>query len=373
MLNLHLRIRFSQGNFKCFSVGSFLNLTFPVKVLGSTTKVFKKISRGNHIVCQQFKKRKYTEHRRLLVIYNNELLTRSDAKSLLKMLDILNTYGNFQYFSYWTAIEKCSNSVQETGIQFLSKFDSLTVKDIINFNILYLLNTKINCIPMLSYVIELFFLQRLRSYKVLESLKYTSPELFQFQLIIDQAFLYDNIYKASCTTWSKIKLSNHKKLPTKQYISVFMNSSLEQEEMFLTTEGMIRRSTQCTFPQPKRMDTWQFIRKLTSYFQSPLVFFNKNKQVICFDGRSKHIFYSYSNLHYQANLSLVYLSCSLDTRSKNLFYFNSFNNNCCFKKKFKKGFYTKFNFWLNDFFLGGRDEYSSYSKYLSDRSALLKT
>ena len=46
-LNLKLRQRYFKGNFKFISIGSFLNLTFPVSFLGSNLLILKNISLKN--------------------------------------------------------------------------------------------------------------------------------------------------------------------------------------------------------------------------------------------------------------------------------------------------------------------------------------
>jgi NADH-quinone oxidoreductase subunit G len=54
-LNLNLRQRFLKGNFKCFILGSWIDLTFPTKFIGSNIKIFKDILEGNHSICQDLK------------------------------------------------------------------------------------------------------------------------------------------------------------------------------------------------------------------------------------------------------------------------------------------------------------------------------
>jgi NADH-quinone oxidoreductase chain G len=55
-LNLKLRSRYKKGNFKVISLGSTVDLTFPVKSLGLTLLTLKSIVSGNHFVCQDFVK-----------------------------------------------------------------------------------------------------------------------------------------------------------------------------------------------------------------------------------------------------------------------------------------------------------------------------
>ena len=55
LLNLSLRQRFIKGNFKCFVLGSMIDLTFPVNFLGTKLKVIKSITEGNNWFCQNLK------------------------------------------------------------------------------------------------------------------------------------------------------------------------------------------------------------------------------------------------------------------------------------------------------------------------------
>ena len=51
-LNLKLRQRYLKGNFKLLTIGSLLDLTFPVSFLGSDVLTLKNISEGNHSFCK---------------------------------------------------------------------------------------------------------------------------------------------------------------------------------------------------------------------------------------------------------------------------------------------------------------------------------
>ena len=51
-LNLKLRQRYLKGNFKLLTIGSLLDLTFPISFLGSDLSVLKNVSEGNHSFCK---------------------------------------------------------------------------------------------------------------------------------------------------------------------------------------------------------------------------------------------------------------------------------------------------------------------------------
>jgi hypothetical protein len=65
------------------------NFTFPVLFLGSNISVLKTILEGNNRICQHFK---FFENP--LLIYNSEILKRTDVKNLLTFTKTLE----FAYF-----------------------------------------------------------------------------------------------------------------------------------------------------------------------------------------------------------------------------------------------------------------------------------
>jgi Molybdopterin oxidoreductase len=90
-LNLNLRQRFLKGNFKCLTIGSLIDITFPISFLGSNTQIIKSITEGNNFVCQNLK-----SSRNPFLIYNNELSKRNDSRyifEILKTLSYLNVFN----------------------------------------------------------------------------------------------------------------------------------------------------------------------------------------------------------------------------------------------------------------------------------------
>ena len=66
-LNLNLRQRVLKGNFKCLTIGSLIDLTFPISFLGSNLNIVKTIAEGNNFICQDLK---FSTNP--FLIYNNE-------------------------------------------------------------------------------------------------------------------------------------------------------------------------------------------------------------------------------------------------------------------------------------------------------------
>jgi len=58
-LNIKLRKRYNKNNFNIISLSSLLDLTFPIFILGSTTKILNIISTGNSLINQKIKNANY--------------------------------------------------------------------------------------------------------------------------------------------------------------------------------------------------------------------------------------------------------------------------------------------------------------------------
>lgn len=91
-LNLKLRQRSLKGNFRCLTIGSLMDLTFPLSFLGSNFSIVKTITKGNNLICQDFK---FSTNPSL--IYSTEFLKRNDSNTtanILKMLFYSNIFDS---------------------------------------------------------------------------------------------------------------------------------------------------------------------------------------------------------------------------------------------------------------------------------------
>ena len=129
LLNVHLRKRFLEGDFKIASIGVPLNLTYPVEHLGLGNKTLIQIIEGNHFFCSQLKKAKNP-----LIIFGSIILKRKDSLNLLNLLKNLNKRILYRKYTTLGLLNNESNQVGglELGFSFISK------KMIKNANILYL-------------------------------------------------------------------------------------------------------------------------------------------------------------------------------------------------------------------------------------------
>ena len=341
-LNLKLRQRFFKGNFQVLSVGSLINLTFPLIFLGSNANILKTISTGNNLTCQHFKSAKNP-----ITIYNNELLKRSDNSSLIETLKILNYSNTFS--KAWNSVNSFSSTLSETGIQSISKFLPVTKQDLINSSVLYLLNTNSNNVSNLKQIVE---------FKVLTSKlknKISSESLF-----IDQAFKPTQ----NLTFYNKFYASKENSI---KYSSIQTSLFYENEETFINTEGLIKKTIKIIF-RKKTKNNWQLLRKNFKHLKTHLALLtNKDTQLIYYNSNQKSLFQNFIYFQYQANQSLVNLNFYLTIKSQP---FSITINK--FKQKSQKLLNTKLKYWLDDFYSGGRDEYSQHSLVLANCSKIVR-
>lgn len=340
-LNLNLRQRFLKGNFKCITIGSLIDLTFPVSFLGSNIKILKSITEGNSLLCQTLK---FSENP--LVIYNNELLKRNDGNNILSMLKILNYSNTFN--NTWNGFNMLSSSLSETGNHSLTNFLPLTLKDLNNFSFLYFINVNSTNIDNLKKITEL----KLLNYSLQKN------DINANKLILDQNYKNNNNYEL----FNKLNLNSYFYLPTSTFY--------ENEETFINTEGFIKRTTKLIF-RKKTKSNWQILRKFLNHFKNKLVSLNtKNNELIFFNSNKIVNFKNYINFQYYAIQSLTHLNFYLTIKTNPVVFSKKFLDFKVSKKKIQN---TKLKYWLDDFFTNGKDEYSQNSLILTNCSRILRS
>jgi len=344
-LNLNLRQRFLKGNFKCLSLGSLIDITFPVTSLGSNTKILKTIVEGNNLICQDLKFAKNP-----LLIFNNELLKRNDGKNIVEMLKQLNHSNIFN--KSWNGLNNLAPSLAEVGTSSLNQFLPLSAKDLTNFSSLYFLNVGINNILNLNKVTEL----KLLNYSNPNNLKINTNKLF-----LDQ----NSNYNKNITLYNKI-LSNNEKLNEYSYLPNSM--FYENEETFISTEGLVKRTSKL-INRKQTKNNWQILRKIFKQLKINLnCLNNKENQLIFFNSNKITNFKNFVYFQYFATQSLNNLNFYLNVKNKSFTL-----NNSKFKPKTVKIINTKLKYWLDDFFSGSKDEYSQNSLILTNCSKILRS
>ena len=338
-LNLNLRQRFLKGGFKCLIVGSLIDLTFPVSFLGSNLNVLKSTVEGNNLICQEFKSSKNP-----LLVFNYELLKRNDGKESLEMLKILK-YSNV-FSGSWNGVNMLSPSLSEVGTQYLNKFPPLNERDLTNFSSLYFLNVTTNNISNLKKITEL---------KLLNHNNFDLNNKF----CLDQNSNSNN----------NIQFYNNLNKPSNKNKYLYIPSSMfyENGETFLNTEGFIKRTTKLIFKK-KTKNNWQILRKVFKHLSSNIAFINhKINNSISSNPKKITNFKNYINFQYQATQTLTNVNFYLSTKNESFILLYNISD---FKQKRVKLKVTKLKYWLDDFFNGGKDEYSHNSLVLANCSKI---
>jgi NADH dehydrogenase/NADH:ubiquinone oxidoreductase subunit G len=347
-LNLNLRQRFFKGNFKCLTVGSLIDLTFPISFLGSNLSTIKTIAEGNHLACQDLKSATNP-----MVIINDELLKRHDGNNAANMLKMLK-YTNV-LTSSWNGLNLLTSSLSESGTQSISKFAPLTSKDLSNFSVLYFLNVAVSNIGNINKITE----AKLLNY----SLPTTPNELNINKLTLDQSPNFENnisFHNKSSNTPALKNLNKYAYLPSSMFY--------ENEETFINTEGFMKRTTKLIFRKQTK-NNWQILRKFFKQFKNQITFLNqKDNHIVFFNSRKINNFKNYVNFHYLATQSLTNLNFYLSIKTEPFIL-----KSTRFRQTTKKITNTKVKYWLDDFFTGGKDEYSQNSLILTNCSKILRS
>ena len=343
-LNLNLRQRFLKGNFKCFKLGSRIDLTFPSSVIGTNFKVLKEIAEGNSFVCQDFKTATNP-----LVIFGNEFYKRTDSENIVKMFKQANIFNQ-----NWNGLNTLNSTLTETGTQSVANFLPLKKKDFNGSGSFYFINVNAQNIPNLTKIAE----AKLLNYAAIKSTKQPNIE----KLFLDQN---SNIKSNQTFVQNLLQLKNDKNysfLPVKMFY--------ENEETFLNTEGLFKRTNKL-ITRRKTREGWKLLRNLFNHFKNQYSSLNfLNNDIVSFNTTKQTNFSNFINFHYNAVEKLDSSTPSLANQNQPFFISSQSVN---FKQKPSKIVHTKSKYWLDDFFTGGKDEYSKNSLVLSNCSKILRT
>jgi len=330
-LNLKLRQRYFKGDFKLLSVGSLLDLTFPVSFLGSNLSVLKSISEGNQAYCKDLANAKNP-----LLITNTETFKHSNSQELTKNIQILN-HANILN-KMWNGYNVLNSSLYETGIYSSVQFPSLNLKDLISFSSLYVINVDLNNIVNLKKITE----SRLLSYK-------SSDKLHNEKLLLNQNF-----------QMTAPNVSKH--LSFEKCLYLPNNIFFENQESFINTEGSIKKITKLISRKNMKND-WQLLRKFVSVFQSNTAISDiKNNKIVFYNSKTLFDFKNFINFQFYATQTLTNLNFYLNTKNQKFTISKKFNR---FKSLSTKLFSTKLKYWLDDFYTGGKDKFSQNSLLLT--------
>lgn len=331
-LNLLLRQWFLKGNFKCLLIGSFINLTFPVIILGANFLIIKTIFSGNNLICQNLKLANNP-----ILIYNQELLKQSNtAYNVLKILNKMPLFNNT-----WNGLNCLNAALSDCGISNLLWIPKLSFTDLNNFNILYFIQVTISS-----------SLKKIAELKLLKLLP-TKAFYLKKRLLIEHNYKSNNNFKLlnqiSC---------NYLYLPSAAF---FKDSGT-----FINTEGSIKWVTKL-INKKKTKTSFQVLKKLIKYLTNKLYFLTKKNDILMLN--------FFKTFHFK---NYIYFCLYPTTTLKNLNFYTNVKNKAIkikkhnFKLKKCKIIHSKLKYWLDDFFNGGKDEYSKQSIILNKCSHNLR-
>ena len=320
-LNLKLKQKIIKGNFKLFTMGSSLNLTYNTKFLGKThLNILKLISEGVHFVCQDFKCSKNP-----ILILNSELFKRNDGFS--NLLSYLN------YFKKTATLNTLNATLFETGIFYVKRPAILNNSDLTQFSSIHFINTTSYSKNSINKILKtnLIYLN-----------KQTSP-------CFKKVYLNQNFYK------SKKIFENCSNKTYDKYIYLPTKMFFETKETYLSAEGLIK-STNELISKNQKKSGWKIIRKIFNLLKANFNILNTKTFFKINSNLKNNILKIFINLNYQAFKNL-----NKNNNSNNVNSFFLKNTGKMIKIKKIKFFNTKIKFWLNDFFTGGKDEFSKNS------------
>jgi NADH-quinone oxidoreductase subunit G len=342
-LNIKLRQRYKKGNFKIFSLGSLTDLTYPVSYIGSTLKSFKTLVEGNSLNCQELN----TLYFPSLTISSSELYSRHDSKAVLELLNILKYQTTNFITKYWSSKMNVLNStINNVGLNVLAKFDTFSIKDFKNSRGIYLINT-----PITSISIQ----------KILEL------KLLDYFYVAENSNLVLIEQDSIASGLTNLKTNNYYNFYS--YLFLPTNVFFETSNTYINTEGLVKKTLKSISTTHDTKSDWQIIRKFFSYSNTFLCIggINSINKKIQFDCDSLFNFKSYISFLYYSSENLTNLSFYLIVKNTSFDLMQT-----KYKSSVSKVYNTIFKRWLDDFYLGLNNTYSSYSYTMVECSATFR-
>lgn len=341
-LNLKLRQRYLKGNFKFFSLGSLINLTYPINYLGSNINTLKTIVEGNNFICQNLKTSIHP-----ILLCGSELFRRNDSKNLSVFLELLKIHSGFST-NTWNGINILSPTINDVGTNILNFFPVISEKDLKNSFGIYFLNTSIST-GNIKKLIELKLLNFFKIEKTINNIfiEQTNNSISNNILHSKLNSIYSNcIYRS---------------LPTKVFF--------ETSGTYINTEGFYKKLIKITTTSNNTKEDLHIFRKFLAC-NSKLNFISQPKlsNKINFNNNNVFNFKNFISFHYYAIKSLNNLTFYLNTQINPLFNVKK----SIFNFPTKKVFNTKLKLWLDDFYLGGKDSYSALSTTMASCSIVFR-
>jgi len=327
-LNLKLRARYRKGNFKLVSLGSKLNLTFPVHSLGLSLKTLKEVVSGNHWFCQELLKDSNP-----IVIVGSEIYNRKDASQLFKLFTLLRNNLNI-FYKGWNNIHLLNSSLNEAGVNYLRSILSLSERDLLhNFGVYFVNLSENNA--------------NLRKIINIKLLNYVKIDDRNPKVIIEH-------------NTSKVSFGPNKDIYNSySYLNLPNTNFFESKGSYLNTEGVFKSTVKVVSSPGLVQEDWKIFQKILQYSVQVSYIGNlKFNDLIFFNSISYTQFKSFISF-------LYYPSYTLQKSNRELTRIKMKNTIFIKNEKFKIGRLKTYNTILKvgvlDFYIGGKDSYSPSS------------
>nr|YP_010208809.1 NADH dehydrogenase subunit 11 [Skeletonema grevillei]UBA16119.1 NADH dehydrogenase subunit 11 [Skeletonema grevillei] len=338
-LNLKLKSRYVKGNFKTITIGSLSNLTFSSATLSSNVQVLKSLVEGNNLFCQEF-----VNSSNPVLISNAEIFKREDAYGVSDMVKSLTKHINsYSQSNGQNQLNILNSSLNDAGFANFNNLKTIKNKDFRNSAGIYFINSSFST-PNIKKLLNLKLLNFFQDYKHKNKLLITQDNSLETKQLAKLKKGFD--------------ITNHLHLPN----TVFFENS----GTYVNTEGTINKVVKIITPLGQAKSDWQIIRKVFSYSKKTLFlsnFLKDNK--IAYNSANINQFKNYMGLQHYAVSNLNNLTFQF-LKKVTQFHLESAK----FKPTQKKLFKSQLRFWLNDFYIDGKDVNSKYSSTMIQCSKL---
>lgn len=332
-INIRLRQRSQRGNFKILFSGSLTDLTFPINFLGSTSKIIKNLIEGTSLYCQDFL---YSANPTLIL--GSGLKKRKDFSNLVSIISGFNFIMSV-YKKRFKGFNLFNTELNESGVHSFNKFNKFSFTDFYNTLGLYLIDFKLNSTELK----QLINLKLLNYFGFEENTKC----ILEFNHTTSNSFF--NILKKDLNSAAFLNLPNR----------VFFESS----NVFLNNSGNYKKTVKIVPSLDKSKENWHIIRKLLSSLSG--VRFNIKRSELVYDIKNYNNFLKFISLH-------AYPISYMTDRNKFYKELVKFKTNIFTNNVKKKYYRSKFVLWLEDFYIGGKDDYSIFSSVMINCSRFLR-
>lgn len=326
-LNIKLKKKIQKGGFNIYAINSFLDLLLPYSCLGNSLTNLKQIAEGTHPICQKLK------NNPTMIIFNPNLHTNYLVSKYFKTL---SKYIKNSFISK-NNINIVNKSLTEPTVNYFSGLDCLTLQSFKNSAGLYLIN--------ISKKDK--FIKKIVNFKLFNYIS-SNKNNFVSSVLLNQTH-FENL---SDSFRKKFKIS----------INLPNTSFYEENGSFFNTEGYLRKSIKVVPSKGSSKNNNEILKAFLFYLKKEFLKLEKTTTT------KSSPFLNYFMLNFSP-----------------LFHFKQANDKITFKKSFlklnfsnsqvinynlKKNCLSKPYLWLDDFYIGGKDLYSSFSKIMVECSKL---